>query len=249
MAENIVQHAKENGHWYDKSGNPAYTIVGKNGKERNTTLRDAKVLGLLPSVTSIIRLAAAPGLQRWLNEQLLLAALTSTRQEGEEEQAYIDRIIEEAGEQSKKARERGTLIHAYVQSGFEGATLDAEAYKYYISASNTLEDTFNNKIVWQCEKPFATERYGGKIDLISDEYIIDIKTTSKELGNIKLWDEHFMQLAAYDFNKDKKCGILYINTETAESQLIMATEEELNKGWDCFSALLDFYYAKTGLEA
>ena len=33
---------QETGHWYDKDGNSQYTIVGANGKERNTTLRDAR---------------------------------------------------------------------------------------------------------------------------------------------------------------------------------------------------------------
>ena len=32
----------ESGHWYTQEGEPMYTIIGANGKERNTTLRDAK---------------------------------------------------------------------------------------------------------------------------------------------------------------------------------------------------------------
>ena len=43
-------------------GTPAYTIVGKNGKERPTTLRDARQHGLLPSVSGIIR---SPQRPRW----------------------------------------------------------------------------------------------------------------------------------------------------------------------------------------
>ena len=35
-------YKSEAGHWYDHDGKPMYTIVGANGKERNTTLRDAK---------------------------------------------------------------------------------------------------------------------------------------------------------------------------------------------------------------
>jgi len=51
------------GHWYRRSdGSPQYTIVGKNGKERDTTLRDAREHNLVPSVTTIMRIAAAPGL-------------------------------------------------------------------------------------------------------------------------------------------------------------------------------------------
>jgi hypothetical protein len=40
MTEN---QSKESGHWYCAvTGQPRYTTIGKNGKERNTTLRDAK---------------------------------------------------------------------------------------------------------------------------------------------------------------------------------------------------------------
>ena len=39
----------ESGHWYSQDGEPMYTLIGANGKERNTTLRDAKSLGLVPS--------------------------------------------------------------------------------------------------------------------------------------------------------------------------------------------------------
>ena len=48
----------ESGHWYTQEGEPMYTIVGANGKERNTTLRDAKKEGFVPSVTTIIGIAA-----------------------------------------------------------------------------------------------------------------------------------------------------------------------------------------------
>ena len=53
-------HTSEAGHWYDHEGKPMYTIVGANGVERNTTLRDAKSLGLVPSVTTIIGMIAKP---------------------------------------------------------------------------------------------------------------------------------------------------------------------------------------------
>ena len=79
----IKDSQSESGHWYDKNGNPAYEIIGANGKQRNTTLRDAKKLGLLPSVTTVIGAVAKPGLNRWLQEQAILAALTLPRLEGE----------------------------------------------------------------------------------------------------------------------------------------------------------------------
>ena len=52
-----------------------YTVPAKNGEPRATTLRDAKKMGLLPSVTTIMKAAASPGLEQWKMNQMMLAAL------------------------------------------------------------------------------------------------------------------------------------------------------------------------------
>ena len=49
---------KEGGHWYTRTGAPMYTVKGANGKERNTTLRDARKYDLVPLVTTILNVAA-----------------------------------------------------------------------------------------------------------------------------------------------------------------------------------------------
>ena len=85
--------ASESNHWYTRDGIPQYTIVGKNGNERNTTLRDARTMDLVPSVTTVLGVAAKPALVAWMQTQVLMAALTSTKRYGEAEQDYIDRII------------------------------------------------------------------------------------------------------------------------------------------------------------
>jgi hypothetical protein len=59
----------ESTHWYDKNGKPQYTVIGKNGKERNTSLVDARKENLVPSVTTIIGMAAKPQLENWKIDQ------------------------------------------------------------------------------------------------------------------------------------------------------------------------------------
>ena len=68
--------AAESTHWYTRDGIPRYTIIGANGKERNTTLRDARKEGLIPSVTTILKVASNPVLNQWIQKQVLMAALT-----------------------------------------------------------------------------------------------------------------------------------------------------------------------------
>ena len=58
------KYKSEAGHWYTRDGEPMYTIIGANGKERNTTLRDAKKEGFVPSVTTILGMVAKPSLER-----------------------------------------------------------------------------------------------------------------------------------------------------------------------------------------
>ncbi|MCR4307529.1 MAG: hypothetical protein NUV80_03140 [Candidatus Berkelbacteria bacterium] len=250
MAEIIeAKHAEQAGHWYDDKGRPAYTIIGKNGKERNTTLRDARALNLVPSVTSIIRLAAAQGLENWKQEQTILACLTlpiiHNENEQETEAEYIARIKQDAKAQSQKAAQKGTEIHAKVQGGFEGK----EGSSYYASTKKCLDEALQPQ-VWIPERSFACDGYGGKVDLSCEGFVVDLKSTDKDLATIKTWDEHTLQLSAYRHGLGMdaaRCFILYVHIKTAESKLIEIEPELLEKGWKMFAALLQYFYAKTGL--
>ena len=244
------EHAKESGHFYTKDGKAAYTYLNKKGETKNTTLRQARTMNLVPSVTHIIACAARPGLQRWLQEQVLMSALTSTRKDDEPEQDYINRIILEAGEQSKKARETGTAIHSWVQGGFEREQIHSDGVRYFESARDTiLKECGEQK--WVCEESFAWYGYGGKVDIHCDDFLLDFKTTSKPLDGIKMWDEHYQQLAAYKagigLDDGTRCGICWINTDTAESKITWAEPKDLDKGWNCFKHLKAYWYSKTQL--
>ena len=109
-------------HWYTRDGEPAYTVKGKDG-ERPTTLRDARKLSLIPSVTSILNVASKPGLEKWKQQQLLLAALTLPKIDSESEDQYIDRIIRDSKEQGKAAADAGTEIHASIEAFYRGRTV------------------------------------------------------------------------------------------------------------------------------
>lgn len=248
-------HAQESQHWYAKDGTPAYEIIGKNGNSRPTTLRDARKLGLVPSVTTISREAAKPSLENWKAQQVLLAALTLPRDDGEAEQDYVARIMADSKEQAVKAAERGTLIHAWIQQGFEGKPLPEDGEIYYHVANvellrHDLGIGFGS--TWQCEMTFARDGYGGKVDLRQHKrIIIDIKTKDAPLEGLKTWDDMHMQLAAYRYglaDLGAECGILFVSTKDVAAKLVMIPEEQLQRGWNMFQSLLSYWYAKTGLE-
>lgn len=244
-------HAAESTHWYDRQGRPCYTVKAKDGSERPTTLRDARKLDLVPSVTTIIRCAAAPGLENWKAQQVLLAALTTTRREDESEPAYLQRIMEDSREQAKKAAERGTAIHAAIQGWFEDPSIcEQSMWPFIDGAYNTATAWFPDSS-WKPELSFSHPLgFGGKCDLSCQAAVIDFKTKEFAEGdNLKTWDEHAMQLAAYREGlglPTARCAIVYVSvTNPGLARLIEIPEQDLVRGWDCFRSLLQFWQAKS----
>ena len=196
MEDQKVQ-LSESGHWYDYEGNAQYTIVGKNGKERPTTLRDARKLFYVPSVTGIIGVAAKPGLENWKIDQGISAALTLERLENENDYQFLSRVKADSKEQGMKAAEIGTIIHAQIEQGFQGK----RETKPYLAVRKLLNEFYPNE-TWVAEGSFChTLGYGGKIDLYSESGIfIDFKTKDNLEGkkaSSLVYDEHGMQLSSY----------------------------------------------------
>src|SRR6056300_829607 len=110
----------ESGHWYTQEGEPMYTIIGANGKERNTTLRDAKKENLVPSVTTILGMIAKPSLENWKINQALNSALTLERYEGESSESFAYRCKYDSKKIGMEAAKQGTKIHYQIEKGFLG---------------------------------------------------------------------------------------------------------------------------------
>lgn len=251
-----MSHPSEAGHWYDKTGKPFYEIVGANGKLRPATLRDAKKLGLLPGVTSIIKCAAKPGLVRWQLNQMMMAALTLPRMTDESEEAWIERVWKDSEETGRKAAEKGTAIHAAVQGMYEGRHPGpGELWHHCMGAdaavSGWLKTLGAGTPEVEAEKSFAHPLgFGGKADLHgTPSFVLDFK--SKEFDHdtdLKTWPEHHMQLAAYREGlgiPTARAAIVYVSvTNPGLSRLIEIPEEDLECGWECFIHLLGFWKAK-----
>jgi hypothetical protein len=251
----VSTYTSEAGHWYTRNGNPMYTIVGKNGKERNTTLRDARSLDLVPSVTTILNVAAKPGLEKWKMQQVLFASLTLPRRDGEAEESYLDRIMEDSREQGRAAADEGTKIHAAIQQHYE----DKKGWPYaeYVAGCDTeILRTFGEQN-WVCEASFAHEAgFGGKCDMYARSetdskvgIILDIKT--KEFDDpekVEGYDEHLMQLAAYrmGFNMPSaRCANVFVSRSVPGLTVIKEwSPADLVRGWKMFKALLDFWQLK-----
>jgi len=238
--------ANSSGHWYRLDGTPAYTIVGKNGKERNTTLRDARELTLVPSVTTIIRCASAPQLEKWKRNQVLLAALTLPRNEGEAEDAWLARVEKDWQESSRNAMDRGTEIHGAIERSYRGQAPDPDWWDWVKAARGVIDGQCGPQN-WFPERSFAhPDGFGGKCDLHSASWVIDVKTKDGEAPK-GLYDEHLMQLAAYRHGlgvPGARCGILYVSRDTPAASFVEAGADDLRAGLAMFSGLLTYWQAK-----
>ena len=194
----MSSYKAESGHWYDVDGQPAYTVKGANGKVRNTTLRDARKHDLVPSVTSILGVAAKPALENWKVDQAVKAAMAYHQGPDESDQAYLYRIKDAAKEVSMRAAIRGSEIHAEIERGFLCEDRTTQPFK---SVNYILEGLYPHQ-AWAPENSFCHPLgFGGKVDLYSPHgIVVDFKTKDNLEGKdpAKLvYDEHGMQLSAY----------------------------------------------------
>lgn len=237
----------EQGHYYYKNGHPAYTVIGKNGKERNTTLADCKKLGLLPSVTEILKLYPRPYLGVWQKKQVLMSALTLTRLPEESDEALIARIMADADEQARIAREKGTDIHGAIERFICRQEISVDDAVNYVRPTITALEAHLGieNILPKCEteKSFAHWiGYGGKIDLHSRElnFVCDFKTKEFSADDDKqlAWDEQIIQLEAYRRGLDMPTARMinvYVSTSVLGLvRVIEHKDDENERYWKMF---------------
>mgnify|MGYP003345752673 FL=1 len=244
----IKQKVESSGHWYQQDGTPAYTQIAKNGNIRGTTVRDARAQNLSPSVTTVLGVANKPALQSWLQQQVLLAALTLPRNENESEAEWIERVMQDSKATGKAAAERGTRIHEIIESYFDQVYMP-EKPAYLDEIDKILSLTFGNQL-WKSERSFAKYGFGGKVDLSANGFVVDFKTTEKDLDKVEPYHEHEMQLAAYRMGLDMptaRCAIIFVNGNTNQVKLCEIGSADLENAWECFNHLLSFYRLKNKL--
>lgn len=239
--------ASESCHYYDRQGNPVYEVPNKSkpGTFRPVTIRDAKRLDLVPSVTTVLSILAKPSLSAWKENQILLSAATSPYDRNiMDAMEWASKVLDDAQSQSKIAAEKGTDIHAAIE-------------KYLISGETDEYSDFVVPVVQKllplcrdvkpsAEKSFAhPSGFGGKVDFNIPQLIIDFKTKDGDLDKKLAYDEHCYQLAAYrlGLNLPKAvCQNWFISTTTPGLISIHEwTESELNKGEIIFLRTLDLW--------
>jgi len=247
------------GHWYSKDGSPQHFITGANGKQRDSTLRDARKHGWYPSVTGILNTIAKPGLVNWMINQSVLAALTIPRIDDEPDDALIARIRKDGAEEGKRAAERGKEIHDDIEKLYleESDASFVDGDLYLLKHSEIAVEAWK-AISKYCgtndftpEKTVVGDGYGGKVDLHNDDFVIDYKT---KIITDEQWDKYqngkdprmaypemCMQISAYDKalgGKPRRLVNVFVDRNIAGRVII--NEWEVNM-YDRFQLLVKYW--------
>ena len=244
-------------HWYQRDGVPLHTVLSAKGEPRPTTLRDARKLGLLPSVTNILGVIAKPGLTSWLQEQAVLAALTLPRIAGESEDAFARRVVEDSLTTRDGAADFGTAFHHGAEQIAKSLEVDrADLLSAWL---DLYRDWFQANVVrlaWTEQRVVSSLfGYAGTADLLIEHKLhglclVDLKTmkclrtATGKTAKIKPYSTWCYQLAAYRaaLGVRATCINLIVNSVTPEMPVEHVwTEAEMESGLRAFMAARELW--------
>jgi hypothetical protein len=183
-----------------------------------------------------------------------MAALTLPRLDGEDDERFISRVVNDSRQQAIQAAEEGNRIHAAIEEYFKNGAYVFE-YQWHVDAVlDFLSKEFPDVNDWIPEASFASPLgYGGKVDLHSPStgIVVDFKT--KDFGprdNKKLaYDQHY-QLAAYQkgmgFDFSECANVFVSRTHPGHAEIHVWTKKQMIEGWQVFASALACWQAIKG---
>lgn len=260
--------ASDASHWYGWDGQPSHFQFTRDGRQRSTTLADAKKKNLLPSVTNIIDIMNKPALTRWKIMKTLEVADEIKRAPYENVQSWIGRVMEKGISESVLAASLGSKVHSSIENWFEhGTEPDEEVIPYVLDVLEWHE-------TWDHDLNFVLGReqilvsmdhgYGGKTDFIGitlDEeqkqwrcFCGDYKTRKTNPSyKVPVYEADAMQLAAYlgcvlgDEYMHHGIGysVIISSTEPGRVEVIPYEGDDLFRAWEAFLGAYDLWrYSK-----
>lgn len=237
----------ESGHWYNDKAESCHTIIGANGKERSTTIRDARKLGLFPSVSGILGVLDKGDLSDWKHRQITEAAFMTQPKPMETPEVYHSRIMEAAFKKVGDAADLGTRIHRAIEQHFQGEAYDNNLKPYVDGVDRWMSD--NSVVLLKQELRLVNKQNGfaGTTDAAFNAKektgILDFKTRKTKPGKpVDPYDTQVMQIAAYGytyFDGDIDGVNVYVSTTEiingmARVEASWYTPQEVSAAWDAF---------------
>jgi len=235
------------GHWYKHDGTPVHRLPTADGRgERPTTIRDARRLGLYPSVTSILGVLAKPGLEKWKLNQVALASLKTPKQAEESQDYWCNRVRSVAFEQVEQAADLGTMIHGALEAAMNGESFDPELRPYVEPVLKWKAETGIEIIDREIRLVNHAEGFAGTADVLfrygqQGIGILDYKTRKTKPGEaVVAYDNQAMQLAAYaatywgpeNISRVLAANVFISTTEPGRMEVVK--HESLLRDWQAF---------------
>ena len=212
-------------HWYTKNGQAMHKVPGKTVAERDTTITDARKMGLLPSVSGVTKVWANPGLDRWKQNATIDATLNHCRDDwtGDwakfkacEEDGFYGEVRAKADAGMNAASNLGVKIHAAIEASLTDSPLDlsemVELSDGKMVELYELVDPALDKISELMLTPVESEKiitclphgYAGQMDMAFTQNevagVLDFKSTKTKPGKkIEVRQGQSMQIAAYHY--------------------------------------------------
>jgi len=255
--------AEQSAHWYAReTGEPCYEIPKKNGKGmKRPTIRDARELNLVPSVTGIVRMIAKPELDAWKQEQVLKACYENPHDldgvDGSETvEQYAKRVMPIANQARDKAADHGSAVHDAIHLWLNGEHYDGiyadyvETFaKWFLKESASRTD-FGSEV---CIRPI--HGYGGRFDLqfvdrdgvfVFADYKVQNKADDKPFN---FYDDLGLQLTAYkraQVTNDAHCRLVSVLFSAVNPKRIEIKEwqDEEKDLWDVFQCCFKIWRRK-----
>jgi hypothetical protein len=260
--------------WYDKSGRLVETLP--NGK--TPTVTDARKLGLIPSVTTVLDIIDKPWLNTWKMKEILKIAYKNrdwkniiddewTRDE------FVNSMLDEFSSAREDILDLGGDVHHMMERYLQGQDVSlASSGLVKLVAFTIFDEYLRPWLDENIEKVYATEgpaissdgRIAGTVDLDAEvknvgRTIVDLKTQgvkpNRQTGapDFRFYESFPRQLAAYREMvnpKPKACVSLVVSTnlELPGVRHKVYTEGELDREWTYVNHLIEAFYLSRGLK-
>lgn len=256
---NAQPHIAESLRFYYPDGKAAYEVPGsKPGVMVKPDLRHAKKLGLLPSVTSVMRIMAKPALESWKREQATLSALTLGRVEGESDKDFLARVREDANAQAMARAAEGTALHKAFEQWCMGEYPEERFLDHCAEVGKCIVHFPANFIA-----DVKTKEAIGDVEakrLVYDEHVMQLAAYAHatpmqshvgHYGERKLEVETSMvgkqyagrrDLASYDATSDASLISIFVGVDDAKVMTYIWTPDEAERGWQMFQSCLKLFY-------
>lgn len=205
----------------------------------------------MPSVTTIFKVKASPGLDRYKQTQLLEASWFYKPSQYTWAE-YCKAVVKKSNEHRIQAAETGSELHDELETYYKGGDISHGAAILVDPVVSFMQEQFPDVDDWIAEPSFTEQHFGfgGKVDMYSPKHkiILDWKTKSKaDVVGLKSFDDHHMQTAAYAVGlfgveeaKDVKRYNLFISTQTP-GNMQLNESIDFSREWGMFVNLLCYW--------